>query len=403
MSMKHRVLLLSLLVPFVVMCDKPVEPDKPDDSGNTGQDIYAEAPAEIVNGSTILVTNEVIEHFLTNVKYTAHDYSDTAIKNRDYNGNLVSPGKYDPQPQYSIRWKKEDISQGEEVTVTVTEDGTGKKFVFTPADSETYYAVVYNFLPGASYTYKAVAESGKVLKEGSFSTRGHLHHMNFKSKVRNCRDLGGWKTTDGKTVKYRMVYRGGRIQKSTLTAAGIKMLQNEGIVAELDLRGKSDVNTWEDDGDDWGANKWIKNREDFCSPIIEEGYTQMLRDDKEKTRQCMQFIFDCVKSNKPVYFHCSLGRDRTGTVAMLTLGILGVDEGDISQEYELTQFAPSGYSVSEGEKTQMTRKVDYKSAATFIWDNYAKGGSFQQGVQAYLLEIGISQKDIDDFRAAMLL
>ena len=162
------------------------------------------------------------------------------------------------------------------------------------------------------------------------------------------------------------------------------------------------LNTWEDDGDDWGANKWIKNREDFCSPIIEEGYTQMLRDDKEKTRQCMQFIFDCVKNNKPVYFHCSLGRDRTGTVAMLTLGILGVDEGDISQEYELTQFAPSGYSVSEGEKTQMTRKVDYKSAATFIWDNYAKGGSFQQGVQAYLLEIGISQKDIDDFRAAML-
>lgn len=87
---------------------------------------------------------------------------------------------------------------------------------------------------------------------------------------------------------------------------------------------------------------------------------------------------------------------------MLTLGILGVDEGDISKEYELTQFAPSGYSVSTGEKTQMTRKVDYKSAATFIWDNYAKGDSFQQGIQKYLLEIGISQKDIDLFRSNML-
>ena len=128
----------------------------------------------------------------------------------------------------------------------------------------------------------------------------------------------------------------------------------------------------------------------------------MLRDDKEKTRQCMQFIIDKVLAGKSVYFHCSLGRDRTGTVAMLTLGLLGVHEGDISKEYELTQFAPYGYSVSSGEKTRMTRLADYKGAANFIWDNYAKGGSFADGVQAYLLEIGISQKDINSFRTAML-
>ncbi|MBQ4201900.1 MAG: tyrosine-protein phosphatase, partial [Bacteroidales bacterium] len=161
--------------------------------------------------------------------------------------------------------------------------------------------------------------------------------------------------------------------------------------AELDLRGNSDhlsATPFED--------------ADFLSPIIEEGYTQMLRDDKEKTRQCMQFIMDKVAEGKPVYFHCSLGRDRTGTISMLTLGVLGVDEGEISKEYELTQFAPYGYSVSSGESTRMTRMVDYKGAANFIWSNYAKDGSFEDGVQAYLLEIGISQKDIDDFRKNML-
>ncbi|MBQ1656602.1 MAG: hypothetical protein II053_06835, partial [Bacteroidales bacterium] len=67
-----------------------------------------------------------------------------------------------------------------------------------------------------------------------------------------------------------------------------------------------------------------------------------------------------------------------------------------------TQFAPYGYSVSSGESTRMTRMVDYKGAANFIWSNYAKDGSFADGVQAYLLEIGISQKDIDDFRKNML-
>ena len=133
----------------------------------------------------------------------------------------------------------------------------------------------------------------------------------------------------------------------------------------------------------------------------------MLRDDKEKTRQVVQFIFDSVKDNKPVYFHCSLGRDRTGTTALLILGILGVDEGDISKEYELTQFAPSGYSVSTGEKTRMTRLsgVDYDGAAKFLWAYGHNNGTylpFKDCVEKYMLEIGISQEDINTFRSNML-
>ena len=73
----------------------------------------------------------------------------------------------------------------------------------------------------------------------------------------------------------------------------------------------------------------------FCAPVIEEGYDLLLRDDAERAKQCMQFIMKCVKEDRPVYFHCSLGRDRTGTVAMMVLGLLGVDEGEISKEYEI--------------------------------------------------------------------
>ena len=218
-------------------------------------------------------------------------------------------------------------------------------------------------------------------------------------------------------MKYRKIYRGGRPE--AINKAGVQEAKAEGIKAELDLRGWS----YEKNADgsykkDDNGNK-IKKDHDFLSespfegaiflaPEIDEGYAQMLRDDKEKTRMVMQFIMDCVKQDKPVYFHCSLGRDRTGTTAMLVLGILGVNEGDISKEYELTQFAPSGYSISTGEKTRMTRLngVDYDGAAKFIW-NYAKKddgsyGEFKEGVEKYLLEIGISQQDINDFRSNML-
>lgn len=38
----------------------------------------------------------------------------------------------------------------------------------------------------------------------------------------------------------------------------------------------------------------------------------------------------------PAVFHCAAGKDRTGMVAALLLSVLGVDEGDILDDYELT-------------------------------------------------------------------
>ena len=112
-----------------------------------------------------------------------------------------------------------------------------------------------------------------------------------------------------------------------------------------------------------------------------------------------------------MYFHCSLGRDRTGTFALLMLGILDVIEGDISKEYELTYFAPRGYSIALSETytsfQNVRTKWAYQPAAEYIWENFAKkpDGSydkFSAGVEKYFLSIGISQEDIDKFRELML-
>ena len=346
-----------------------------------------EIPTEIKDGDVVLSTNANVEKFLTDVHYPTHDYSFTSLLTwASDNSVSVCPGKSDKPEEYSIRWNAADAP--ESVTVTVSEPT--RDWTYTPGNPEQSYVTITNLLPNTNYTFKVMSGS-KVIKQGSFSATGKCHQVYFKN-VRNSRDLGGWKTEDGKTVKYRMVYRGGRFDG--LAKSGKIAIKTEGLKAELDLRGKSDV-------DSDSSLKGIVDDYSFCAPVIEEGYAQMLNDDKEKARQCMQFIMDMVDQNRPVYFHCSLGRDRTGTVAMLTLGILGVPEGDISQEYELTQFAPHGYATSSGEHTKMTRLADYDGAANVIW-GYANGGSFQDGVNAYLLEIGISQADIDKFKANML-
>ena len=391
-------------------------------------------PSEVKNGSTVLATNSIVEEFLTTITYPERDYTYSAMKKGaeaaflrqqyeadqlddnkepvlDEKGNpiviindklLISPGNCDIPAKYTIRWPKDE--SGAKYTVTLT-DGDWKGEYETKADPSPDapygYYVVTNLRPNAHYTYE-VTNGGAAIVNGEFNTTGHMHQLVFKPGsslgVRNVRDLGGWKTKDGtKTVKYRMIYRGGR--PDAINKNGLIEAQQEGIMAELDLRHTSDV---------LDAAAFSYEGVEFCAPLLKEGYKTMLRDDKERTRQVMQFIIDMVKINKPVYFHCSLGRDRTGTTALLCLGILGVDEGEISKEYECTQFAPSGYSVSGGEKVRMTRLsgVDYDGAAKFIWDEYCKDGNtyseFKDGVEKYLLEIGISQDDINTFRSIML-
>ena len=50
----------------------------------------------------------------------------------------------------------------------------------------------------------------------------------------------------------------------------------------------------------------------------------------------------------------------------------------------------------------MTRLADYDGAANVIWGYAGENGTFQDGVNAYFLEIGLSQADIDKFKQNML-
>ena len=339
---------------------------------------------EIHDGSVVLACNANAERFLTEVTYPERDYTTSYIL--DY--PPVAPGQSDVPPTYAIRWTA-DASAGA-LTARLVDGDWSQAFDLAAGAS---YFTVTNLRPNADYTYEIRSGGGKVLASGSFKTTGHVHQLNFKSRVRNCRDLGGWKTKDGRTVKYRKVYRGGRLESGTLTNEGKADILAEGIRAQLDLRGSGDVL----------SSSALGSGYDFCAPVIEHGYSSLLKNDGSKVKKCFDFIVKCVRENKPVYFHCSLGRDRTGTIAMVCLGILNVNEGDISKEYELTQFAPHSWATSDGEHTIMTRLADYDGAARYIWDNFTTGAeTFAQGMEKYLISVGVSKSDINDFRNLML-
>lgn len=357
-------------------------------SGSTPADPQPDPdPFEVKDGDVVLVTNAKVEKFVTEVTYTENNYLITHILDPEY--GPAAPGNSDKPAICTIHWEA-NPGAGTPTARLWEDDGWSREY--TNLSAQDNYLAITNLRPNANYHYEVKA-GGATLTSGSFQTTGHVHQVFFPSSVRNARDLGGWQTKDGsKTVKYRKIYRGGRMQESTLTSEGKAEILAEGIRAQLDLRGHSDVQSVSPMGEDFT----------FCAPVIEEGYVQLLKNDQEKCKQCIEFIMQCVHDGKPVYYHCSLGRDRTGTISMLILGLLGVDEGEISKEYELTQFAPHYWATSDGEGTKMTRKVDYKSAAGYIWEFAGESGSFADGVEAYLLSIGISQSAIDEFRSSML-
>lgn len=385
------------------------------------------AAEELKSGSTVLATNPLVEKFLTEVTYK--DWPEETSSTRktqifDYYGgfdgvNLTWDNWGTEWPdgdipcQYSIRWKKEDIESG--VMNLHLEDELGWKGN-QEIDAGSLYVNIKNLVPNDKYTYRVTAASGKVLAEGNFSTTGHLHQVYFlgdpqKPNIkggggRNARDFGGWKTLDGKTIKYRKVYRGGRLNEKwspyPLNAVGEKEVLFEGLGAELDLRGKDDV-----------MFEPAVAGLDHCAPVIEQGGKTMLTSDAAKTKECFEFVLNSVRNNKPVYFHCSLGRDRTGTLFILLMGVLGVREGDIAKEYELTYFAPVGYSVSSSDKKSNpiptfhnTRLAwVYSDVTPYFWElaEQTSGKTFKEGVEKYLLEVaGVSQADIDEFRSLML-
>ena len=331
------------------------------------------------DSEAFLATNPYVQKFMEEVEYTDTDYKTTRIL--DYPGG--GPGEADIPPVYTISWTAASGSQ----TLKLWEGSWSREYSLSSGVSKQ---TVTNLVPGTTYRY-IVTSGSKVVASGSFKTRGNLHQIYFEPNVRNARDLGGYKGLGGKKLAYHKLYRGGRIDGKYCSSTGKKEMLAEGIKAELDLRESSDV----------PSSSPLGSSVSFYAPGFDSGYNTMVRDNKPKVKLSFEFVVNCLRQGKPVYFHCAAGRDRTGTMAILLLGVLGVSESDMAKDYELTYFSPADWSMYQGSYQHTRNNYSYPSVRKTIF-NETTSGTYQERIEKYLLQIGVSQKDIDDFRSIML-
>ena len=117
----------------------------------------------------------------------------------------------------------------------------------------------------------------------------------------------------------------------------------------------------------------------------------------ESWQAYLRCVIDAVTHREPVYFHCTAGADRTGTLACVLEGILGMSQSDIDKDYELTCFY-SGTGTNNDARRR--NETDWTGLINAI--NAVPGDSFRDKCVRFAVgTCGMSMSDINAFRAAM--
>lgn len=237
--------------------------------------------------------------------------------------------------------------------------------------------------------------------------------------VVNFRDLGGYESRLGGSVRWGRVYRSAALHE--MTADDRRRFDQLGIITVFDLRSSLE---FEEHPDPVPAvnvpvlGRYMRENEppDFAAIIDHDGGVAFM------TQMCMNMLdhggdeIGTVLSALtdldllPVVFHCTAGKDRTGIVAALLLEVLGVDRAEVLDDFELTER----YRGSHDDSTAFRRMTEFgmppEAAAGALGAPRRMMGDVLDalddrygGAERYLVDhAGLSTDAIDDLRRNLL-
>ena len=225
----------------------------------------------------------------------------------------------------------------------------------------------------------------------------------------NFRDLGGYPANGGTTRK-GCFYRSDALHR--LSENDLSWMEENKITCILDLRSRSEV--------EQSPDRISENFTYYSIPMSdrindEKGllsiperlldlYITILNTHQEKIREVMERIVE--RKGEPIVFHCAVGKDRTGVIAMLLLRLAGVPEEIIVADYSVSAenmksvfeeqrkiFQQKGIEVPEvllsSPKEEMEKTLDYLKST---WGD----------VETYLKECGVEVEDLEKLKKILV-
>ena len=333
--------------------------------------------------------------FIDEVTYTLEDTSVVYDYRKGFSGILYHPNAlFIDLPE----------CDADSLTVTCYVSDTESDSITFKVPNTSGQAELYNFIPQRVYNYE-VSFGKKVLQRGTITTDGRVRMIRVDGKTHSVRDLGGWVTEDGKKrIKYGKLFRGSELNwEYSATPEGIDMLRQLGIGAEIDMRASWEANNRSETYPNTEGVSVFGFQNSANTPFGEVPTYYYSNSSGQlpshlnsfswqyKWRQEFNFIVNNLRRDRAVYFHCIYGRDRTGYLALLMEGLLGLSYSDLIKEFELSLL---------GLK-YLIEKPELDEAITFI--NQFSGNTLAEKFYTYFTtKIRASKEDIDYFRSVML-
>jgi len=228
----------------------------------------------------------------------------------------------------------------------------------------------------------------------------------------NFRDVGGYGTADGRHVRWRTVYRADGL--SRLTEDDCAVVAGLGISTVIDLRTGAEV----EGGTFPVAQVPVRfhhlplldtvpdaERFEVAPGMLAAQYRDIVRDAAPRIATALDILAD--REAHPAVVHCTAGKDRTGVLVAILLGLLGVPDATIIEDYALSAPAMARLRAKLAERYPEGRDVieqanELFSAAPANMTQLVEHLRFEYGsFEGYARSAGVAPGTVERLRAAL--
>ena len=238
-----------------------------------------------------------------------------------------------------------------------------------------------------------------------------LRHLGLEGTY-NIRDIGGYCTDDGRSTRWRTLFRADSLHR--LTPEGQALLIAHGLQTVIDLRRRDEL---EAAPNVFAASSTVRYHHISLSadvPHVPTGAPDSLvtiyRRILEERQAQVHAVFSALAAPEglPAIVHCTAGKDRTGVIVALMLRLAGVPTSTIIDDYVLTATYLGEPFMAETRLRALKRGYTWEQyyplvtclpaymqvTLDYLDETYG-------GAETYLRHIGLSEAQIVQLRQSL--